>query len=48
MRENLWKGMNVTSSSGCVMVDLLSYDDSLVVSTVLNSTKSRREGHKEW
>lgn len=47
LRENLWKGMNVTSSSGCVMVDLLSYDDSLLVSTVLNATKSRPKEPRE-
>ena len=47
LRDNLWKGMHATSSSGCVLVDLLPYDDSLLLSTVQGLTKNRPKEPQE-
>ena len=47
LKENLWSGMDVTASHGAVFVDLLPYDDSLIMSTVQGLAKSRPKQPQE-
>ena len=47
LKENLWSGMDVTGSHGAVFVDLLPYDDSLIMSTVQGLAKSRPKQPQE-
>ena len=47
VRENLWKGMGLTPSHGCAMVDLLPYDDSLLLSSVQCLAKNRPKEPQE-
>ena len=47
LKENLWSGMDVSASHGAVFVDLLPYDDSLIMSTVQGLAKSRPKQPQE-
>lgn len=47
LKENLWKGMNVSPSYGVAYVDLLPYDDSLLLSTVKGLSQSRPKEPQE-
>ena len=47
IRENLWKGMGLTPSHGCAMVDVLPYDDSLLQSSVQCLAKNRPKEPQE-
>ena len=40
-KESLWKGMQVSPKNGAVYVDVLPYDDSVLLSTVQSLSKSK-------
>lgn len=47
LRENLWKGMNVSQSFGAAVVDLVPYDDSLLLSSVQALSRNRPKEPQE-
>lgn len=47
LKEWLWKGMNMSQQFGAVYVDLLPYDDSLLLSTVQGLARARPKEPQE-
>ena len=47
LKESLWKGMNLSQQHGAVSVDLLPYNDSLLLSTVQGSACARPKEPQE-
>ena len=41
VKDSIWKGMTMSPTQGVVFVDMLPYDDSLLLSTVQNLSKVR-------
>ena len=46
-KESLWKGMQVSPKNGAVYVDVLPYDDSVLLSTVQSLSKSKPKEPQE-
>ena len=47
LKESLWKGMNLSQQHGAMLVDLLPYDDSIIMSTVQGSARARPKEPQE-
>ena len=47
LKEALWKGLGLTQQHGAVLVDLLPYDDSVLLSTVQGSSRARPKEPQE-
>ena len=47
LKATLWKGMDLSANHGAALVDVLPYDDSLLLSTLQSSAKTRPKEPQE-